>query len=199
MVEVFLSLIFMVGIFYILRYRFNLKKAAETSNDALYPKSKEEFSSILLPGEWLEMEPLTKDSKSYRIVKWGTYASMILLIMLLGAVLATDWLDSRSFFTVYFFFIIISAIKHRGNFFILPKGIILNARYHPLSEVKHYEIEKIKRWHELYGLDERVNNGYKLSFKIRNKMIQPGYVIIKDEEEAGKIKELLEKKGITGA
>ncbi len=96
-VDVFLLLIFIIGIYYILRYRFNLKKAAETSKDALYPKSKEEFSSILLPGEWLEMEPLTKDSKSYKVVKWGTYASMILLILLLGAVLATDWLDSRSF------------------------------------------------------------------------------------------------------
>ncbi|MGF2614834.1 hypothetical protein FZC84_08290 [Rossellomorea vietnamensis] len=199
MVDVFLLLIFIIGIYYILRYRFNLKKAAETSKDALYPKSKEEFSSILLPGEWLEMEPLTKDSKSYKVVKWGTYASMILLILLLGAVLATDWLDSRSFFTVYFFFIIISAIKHRGNFFILPKGIILNARYYPVSEVKHYEIEKIKRWHELYGLDERADNGYKLSFKIRNKVIQPNYVIIENDEQLGKIKGLLEEKGVTGA
>ncbi|WP_240189768.1 hypothetical protein [Bacillus sp. P14.5] len=103
------------------------------------------------------------------------------------------------FFTVYFFFIIISAIKHRGNFFILPKGIILNARYYPVSEVKHYEIEKIKRWHELYGLDERADNGYKLSFKIRNKVIQPNYVIIENDEQLGKIKGLLEEKGVTGA
>ncbi|TYS14451.1 hypothetical protein FZC78_18335 [Rossellomorea vietnamensis] len=199
MLDVFFLLVFLLGIYFILRYRFNLKKAAETSTDALYPKSKEEFSSILLPGEWLEMEPLTKESKSYRVVNWGTYGSVILLVILLVVLLATDWLDSLFSISAYFFFIILSAIRHRGNFFILPKGIILNARYYPLSEVKHYETEKIIRWHELYGLDERADNGYKLSFKIRNKVIQPNYVIVENDEQLGRIRDLLDKQGITGA
>ncbi|MGM0846248.1 MAG: hypothetical protein ACQEUT_14825 [Bacillota bacterium] len=197
MIDVFFLLIFLLGIFFILRYQFNLKKAVETSKEALYPRDREEFSSILLPGEWLEMEPLTKDSKSLKIVKWGTIGALILLVMLLLVVLATDWLNSQFFMTVYFFFVIITAIRHRGNFYILPKGIILNARYYSFSEIKQCETEKIIRWHELYGLDERADNGYKLSFKLRNKLIQPNYVVIENEEEIEKIKSLLEKTEVT--
>lgn len=198
MVNLFFILIFGLGIYYIVRYRFNLKKAAETSKEALFPKSKEEFSSILLPGEWLEMEPLTKESKSYRVVKWGTFAALVFLMLLLAAVLFTDWLDTQFFGVSYLFFIILSAVRHRGNFFILPEGVILNARFYTFSEIKLYEAERIIRWHELYGLDQRADNGYKLSFKKKNKLFQPNYVVLQHQNQMEKILGLLEEKGVSG-
>lgn len=198
MVNGLFAVIFILGIYYLIQYRLNLKKAADTSKKALYPKSAEEFSSVLLPVEWKEMEPLTKKSKSYRVVKWGTYAALFLMALLLWAVLATDWLDTSFFSVAYIFFIIISSIRHRGNFFILPQGIILNARYYPFSEIKQYETERIIRWHELYGLDSRVDNGFKLNFKIKNKLFQPHYVIIENVEQLEKIAGMLEKQGVTG-
>jgi hypothetical protein len=198
MTNLLFGIIFLAGIFLLIRFRLNLKKAAESAPAALYPQGPDEFSSVLLPGEWLEMEPLTKESKSYRVVKWGTYAALALLIILLGIVIGTDWLDTQFIMISYMFFAILSAIRHRGNFFILPRGIILNARYYSFSEIKYYETEKIIRWHELYGLDHRVNNGCKLSFKIKNKLFQPNFVVIQNEEHLEKITQLLEKQGVTG-
>ncbi|WP_421383722.1 hypothetical protein ACOJQI_03830 [Bacillus salacetis] len=198
MIDFLFGLIFLAGVYYLVRYRFNLKKAAESAPAALYPKSKEEFSGILLPGEWLEMEPLNKQSKSYRVVKWGTYAALAVLMILLGVVLATDWMEPQFFSFSYMFFMILSAVRHRGNFFILPEGIILNAKYYSFSEIKYYETERIIRWHELYGLDERVNKGYKLDFKIKNKLFQPSCVVIEHEEQLNKIAGLLKKQGVTG-
>jgi hypothetical protein len=192
------GLIFMTGIYFLVRFRLNLKKAADSASTALYPKSTEEFSGILLPGEWLEMEPLTKQSKSYRVVNWVTYAALAILILLLGVVIATDWLGIQLFSFSYIFFMVLNAIRHRGNFFILPDGIILNARYYSFSEIKVYETERIILWHELYGLEQRANNGYKLSFKIKHKMIQPGFVVIEHKEQLEKITKLLEKQGVIG-
>ncbi|RIW27653.1 hypothetical protein D3H55_22690 [Bacillus salacetis] len=198
MLNLLFGFIFISGIYYLVRYRLNLRKAAESAPAAVYPQSKEEFSGILLPGEWLEMEPLNKESKSYRVVNWGTYAALALLFSLLGVVLATDWLDTQFIMVSYLFFIILSAIRHRGNFFILPNGVILNARYYPFSDIKVYETERIVRWHELYGLDERADNGYKLAFKIKNKWLQPHYVVIQHKEQLDKVTALLKRKGVTG-
>jgi hypothetical protein len=198
MVDLLFVLIFITGVYYLVQYRLNLRKAANSAQTAIYPQGAEEFSSILLPGEWLEMEPLTKDSKSYRVVKWGTYAALILLTLLLGVVLATDWVDTSFFSFTYFFFIIISAIRHRGNFFILPKGIILNARYYSFAQIKYYEAERIIRWHELYGLDPRADNGYKLTFKIKNKLFQPNFLVVENSEQLEKISSLLEQNGVAG-
>ncbi|WP_456272279.1 hypothetical protein [Bacillus sp. AK031] len=198
MVDLLFVLIFITGVYYLVQYRLNLKKAADTARTAIYPESAEEFSGILLPGEWLEMEPLTKDSKSYRIVNWGTYAALVLLSLLLWAVLATDWGETSFFSVAYIFFILISAIRHRGNFFILPKGIILNARYYSFSQIKCYETERIIRWHELYGLDSRADNGYKVAFKIKNKLFQPNFIVVENAEQLQKISSLLEKNGVEG-
>ncbi|WP_409252965.1 hypothetical protein V1502_03275 [Bacillus sp. SCS-153A] len=198
MINLFFLLIFGLGIYHLLRYRLNLKKAAETSKEALFPTSKKELSSILLPGEWLEMEPLTKDSTSYRVVKWGTLAALVLLTLLLWVILFTNWVDTMFFSISYLFFLIISAVRHRGNFFVLPGGIILNARYYHFSEIKIYEAEKIIKWHELYGLDPRANNGYKLSFKIKNKLFQPNFLVIQHQEQMEKIWGLLEENGVSG-
>jgi hypothetical protein len=198
MVNLLFGVIFISGIYYLVRYRLSLRKAAESAPAAVYPQSKEEFSGILLPGEWLEMEPLNKQSRSYQVVKWGTYAALALLITLLGVVLATDWLETQFFMVSYLFFMILSAIRHRGNFFILPKGVILNSRYYSFSEIKFYETEKIVRWHELYGLDQRADNGFKLTFKIKTKWLQPNYVVIQHPEQLNRITDLLKKQGVAG-
>lgn len=197
MVDLLFISIFIVGVYYIIRYRFNLKKAVVSSKTAMYPQEPGEFTSILLPGEWKEMEPLDDRSKSYRFVKWGTSAVLMLLLLQLWVVLATDWLDTSFFSAAYLFFVIISAVRHRGNFFILSEGIILNARYYSFSQITYYKTEKVSLGHELYGLDSRVDNGFKLTFNIKNKLFHPDYVIVEDRENLDKITSMLEKHGIT--
>lgn len=191
--------IFIFAIYYLVRYQFNLRKAAEVSQMALFPSSKEEFSSMLIPTEWKEMEPLKKAAKSYLYVKWGTVAALVLLTSLMGIVLFTDWLGSSFFSFAYFFFAIINAIPHRGNLYIFQEGIILNGRYYHQKQIKSYQIEEIVRWHELYGLDDRVNYGYKLSFHVKKfRFIEPNYIVVTEREQLDKIVHLLNKQGISG-
>jgi hypothetical protein len=187
---------FILGVYYLINYRLRIKKAADLSKDALYPKINDEFSSILLPTEWKEMEPLAKNTKSYQYVKWGTFIALVLLSVLLWIVLATEWLGSSFFSVVYLFILIISSIKHRGNLFILSKGIILNGKFYSSNQIKNYQIEKIVRWHELYGLDDRLNNAYKMTFKIKKELIPPNNIVVKDTNYLERMILLLDKQGI---
>ncbi|MFZ3589444.1 hypothetical protein ACOI1C_09215 [Bacillus sp. DJP31] len=93
-IDILFSVMYILGAYYLIIYRLNLKKAADLSMGALYPKKEEEFSSILLPIGWKEMEPLTKEKKSYQFVKWGTPLALGLLTVLVVIVLSTDWLGS---------------------------------------------------------------------------------------------------------
>lgn len=174
----------------------SLKKAAETSKESLFPVKKDEYQSILIPHEWKEMEPINKNSKSYQLAKWGTFAALILLSLLILVVLTTDWLNTSFISFAYFFFVIISAIKHRGNLFILPKGIILNGRYFSNASIKFYEIEKIIRWHELYGLHSRVDNAYKITIKVKGNFFHNHFVVMENPAYLVKIINLLDQQGI---
>lgn len=168
------------------------------SNVAIYPKKESEFASILIPIEYKEMVPLTKNTRSYQLVKWSTMIALILIAGLLGIVVTTDWLGSAYFNIVYLFFAIISAFKHQGNFYVIPNGIILHGKYYPSNQIKHYQIEQIVRWHELYGYDSRVDNAYKLTFKVKQRLFQPNYIVVEDFAHLEKITSLLDNQGIAG-
>ncbi len=193
--RVLFTIIFLFGIGYLIRYRLNLKKAAELTKGAQYPKNKSEFASILIPTEWKEMEPLTKLTKSYQFVKWATVTALLLLAGLAWIVLATDWLNSAFFTIAYLFFWMISSIQHRGNLYLLPNGLIMNGKYYSIHQIKHYETEQIVRWHELYGLDPRVNNAYKLTIKSKRRF-QSHFFIVEDCNHLEQIQTILEKQGI---
>lgn len=144
------------------------------------------------------MGPLTKNTKSYLYVNWGTFAALVLLAVLLGIVLSTNWLGTDFLNLAFIFFLIISAVRHQGNLFILPKGIILNGKYYSSNQINSYESEQIIRWHELYGLDSRVNNAYKLTINVKKKFVQPDYIVVKDRTHLEKITALLDQQGISG-
>jgi hypothetical protein len=190
--------VFIVGAMHLLQYRFNLMKAVHISKDALYPKNKDEFSSILLPPQWKEMQPITFKTRSYQYVKWGTNIALMLLIFLLLGVLFTDWLRSSYLSVAYLFFVIINAIKHQGNLFILENGIIINGKYYSTNKIKNYDIEQIIRWHHLYGLHSRVNYAYKLTFNLKNKLFGSNYIVVEDQVHLDQIMVLLDQQGITG-
>jgi hypothetical protein len=176
----------------------NLKKAADYAKDALFPINENEFTSIIVPAEWKPMEPLAKNTKSYRYVKWGTAAVLVVLTVLLVVVITTDLLTSAYFSLAYIFFAVINSVRHRGSLFILPKGIILNGKFVSFSQIKHYQTEQIVRWHHLYGLDSKINNGYKLTFKLKMTFFQPQYLVVTDAKQLEKITQLLERSGVVG-
>ncbi|WP_307847720.1 hypothetical protein [Metabacillus bambusae] len=198
MINILFTIMFVLGVNYLINYQLRIKKAADLSKDTLFPNIDDEFSSILLPIEWKEMEPLAKNTKSYQYVKWGTIIALVLLTVLLWIVLATDWLGSSFLSIVYLFIVIISSIKHRGNLFILSKGIILNGKFYSSNQIKYYQIEKIVRWHELYGLDDRLNNAYKMTFKIKKELFPPNYIVVKDADYLERMILLLDEQGIPG-
>ncbi|MGF3102933.1 hypothetical protein [Rossellomorea sp. DUT-2] len=195
-INLFFSAIFIIGIVYLIRFRLNLKFSAEKAGNALYPTNEKDMNSIVIPSEFKVMQPLTKGTRSYRWVKWGTVGVITLLTALLAVVYWTDMLHQSIFSIVYLFFILISSIKHRGNFYLLAEGLILNGYYVHWSRVKGYKVEKIIKWHELYGLDDKINQGYKLGVKVKNKWIQPQFVVIRDHDQLDRILTLLEKHGV---
>jgi len=195
-INLFFMIIFIIGIVYLIRFRLNLKYSAEKAINALYPTNEEDIYSIVIPNEFKVMQPLTKETKSYQWVKWGTVGVISLLTALLAVVYFTDMLHQSIFSVVYLFFILISSIKHRGNFYLLAEGLILNGYYVPWSRVKGYEVEKIIKWHELYGLDDKINQAYKLEVNVKNKWIQPQFVVVRNQKHLDRILSLLEKQGV---
>ncbi|MGM0851143.1 MAG: hypothetical protein ACQEWI_00775 [Bacillota bacterium] len=195
-VNLFFIVIFIIGIVYLIRFRLNLKYAAEKAGNALYPTRQEDMNSIVIPSEFKVMQPLTKETKSYQWVNWGTVGVITLLTALLAVVYWTEMLHESIFSIVHLFFILISSIKHRGNFYLLAEGLILNGYYVPWGRVKGYEVEKIIKWHELYGLDDKINYGYKLEVKVKNKWFQPQFVVVRDQVQLDRILALLKKHGV---
>lgn len=196
--NVIFSVIFIISIYYLILNRLNIKKAADLTNNALFPQREEEFQSVLVPGEWKEMQPLSKDTRSYKYVKWGTLAAISIILFIIVAVVTTDFLGSSFFSIAYILFAIIRLVQHRGNFYLLPDGIILHGRFYSFRQVKAYEIEQIVRWHDLYGLDDRLNNSYKLTIQVKSIFPQQNFVVIEDKTYLERIVALLQKNGITG-
>lgn len=183
---------------YLLSYWLNINKAAERTTEAIFPKQKVEYAHILIPTEWREMQPLSKHTRPYQIVKWGTVATILIITILLWIVFTTDWFESAFLNVVYLFCILISAIRHPGNFYLLDKGIILNGRYYSMNQVKSFHVEKIIRWHDLYGYDQRVNNGYKVSIIVKRAFIQPSFIVVDDLVYLEKMIKLLKQQGVLG-
>lgn len=196
--DILFSAIFILGVYYLIQYRLNIKKAADYTKDALFPRSEEDFHKVLIPSEWKEMQPLSKTSKSYLYVKWGTAGAIVLLLALLVVVLTTDLIGSSFFSFAYFFFAIISLVHHKGNLYLLANGIILHGRYYPFHKVKSYEVEQIVRWHELYGLSDRLNNSFKLSIKVKSWLPQQSLVVIEEISDVERIIQFFEDNGISG-
>jgi len=199
MLNLLFCFLFILGVYYLIRNQLNLKKAAEISHQALYPRTEAEFASVLLPPEWKEMESPSKRDKSYLYVKWGTIMALVLLTIVLGIVLFTNWLDSSIFSIAYFLFAIIRVVPNRGNLFVFSRGIILNGRYYSSGQIQNYEVEEIVRWHELYGLHDRLNYGFKLSLRVKSIIpFYNNYVVITNREQLNTITSLLNEQGIHG-
>ncbi|MEH7382675.1 hypothetical protein V7138_19585 [Bacillus sp. JJ1533] len=196
--NILFTIIFILGVYYLIQYRISIKKAVDLSKEALFPQTEDEFHGIFIPTEYKEMEPLSKSTKSYKFVKWGTVVAIAFLMGLLLLILTTDFLGSSFFSLAYLFFAIISAVRHRGNLFILPKGIILQGRYFSYSRVKEYKVERIIRWHDLYGINDRMNFGYKLTIKVKGIFPFVNFVVIEKEAHLERILELLETHGVQG-
>ncbi|WP_409274963.1 hypothetical protein V1499_07140 [Neobacillus sp. SCS-31] len=194
--SILFAIISIIGIYCLIRNFINLKKAIDLAGNALFPVTEEQFSSVLIAREWKNTSRLSKETKSYQIVKWGTGAVLILLTALLVLVMYIDWLSSSLFSSAYLFYLILNAVKHPGNFYIVPNGIILESKFISSSDIKEYSVEKIVRWHALYGLDSRANNGFKVSFDFKNKLTPPDYVVITNKKELETVIELLNAQGI---
>lgn len=190
------TFLFIAGVYYLLRYSYIIMSAVERSKEAVYPRTDEEFKNIIIPNEWKEMKPLTKNTKSYKLVQWGTAIAIVVLGILFIFVLVAD-VHSSFFSFVYLFGAIITAVRHPGNLFILPEGIIFHGKSFAPHQVLGYKIEQIIRWHALYGLDPRINDGYKLTIKYKVGKFQfSNFVVIREMEQLEKIEALLNKQGI---
>ncbi|BCB03726.1 hypothetical protein [Bacillus sp. KH172YL63] len=187
------------GAFHLIRHRINLKKAADKTGTAIYPASRQEMNSILIPINYKEMEPLSKRTKSYQLVKWGSRAIIAAVVCLTWFVLTTEEILQILPTVLYLFILSISTIKHRGNFYILPDGLIVNGKFIPWTRIKEYKVEKIMKYHPLYGLDDKINHAYKLSIKVKNIWLQTNYVVVRDPDSLDRILALLEERGITGS
>lgn len=120
---------------------------------------------------------------------------MILLAGILLILLVTNWLDS-AYLSIAYFFLIIRLIKFPRNLYILKDGLILNGKYYYEKKVKYDQIEQIVRWHSLYGLNSRVNNGFKLEFKVKRNFFQLNMIVIEDKRNLDKIRGILEEQEI---
>ncbi|WML39939.1 hypothetical protein RCG19_22700 [Neobacillus sp. OS1-2] len=190
------TILFIGGIYYLIRNLVNLKIAADLSAEALYPTNENEFAGIIIPNEWKQMEPLTKNTKSYQYVKWGTLTVLLVLTILLVIVLTTDWIGPPYFSLATLLFLLINSIRHQGNFFILQKGIILNGKFVSFNQIKHCETEQIVRWHALYGLDSKVNNAFRLTIRLKRTFVQPQFLVVENAVQLKKISSILHQKGV---
>lgn len=194
--DIFLLLLFIFGVYYLLRNLYHVTAGIRRVEEALYPGGEEEMKHILIPNEWKEMKPLHRDTKTYRIVQWGTVAALFALGILFVVAVVVDLNPALLPTFLYLFLAILLAVKHPGNLYILPDGMILNGRYLPTGLIRGYKTEEIVRWHELYGLDPRINNKYKLTVVLRRRFFTTKFFVVTEREELQKIERSLRKMGI---
>lgn len=190
----FTILMFLICSTYLIRHFISVHKAVELSRRVIFPATETEYKRILLPGgQWEEMQTLSRKTKSYQVVKWGTILS-ILVMLAFTIFTVTDEQRTFSFITIgYVFFSFIELVKHPGNFYLLEEGFIINGKFYRYDQVVEWKAEKVVRWSELYGLDDRVNHGYKWSVKVKRTLFQPSFVVIEDDETLNQVVDLLEK------
>ncbi|MTH53407.1 hypothetical protein GKZ89_08255 [Bacillus mangrovi] len=197
MLETLILLAFAGGSYYLLQHRKNIMKAADLSRKAIYPQTKEEFSSTLVPSEWKEMEPISKETRSYQLVKWGTPGLLLVFAGASAVILVSD-AEYNVLLLLNVFAGLFNLIKHQGNLFILEKGCIIDGKLYSFHQIKDFEAERITLSHSLYGLNSRLNKAYKLTFRYRNQWHYSRYVVIEDEKHLKKITDLLEERGVSG-
>lgn len=195
MLNLFFAILFLIGLYYLIHYRIRIEKAVNISREAIFPVNKEQFSKILIPNDWKEMELLSRKTKSYKLTHWGTIIAIILLGIIF-ILLATDKTKIYASNIVYFFLLFFHAIRHPGNLFIFHDGVILNSKYYGAKEIKNVNVEQIIRWHDLYGLHDRLNNAYKLEFTLKRSFFNKQYVVVEDKDLLEQILQLLKEQGI---
>lgn len=196
LLDIFLLLLLVFGVYYLLRNLYHVTAAIRKVEGALYPGGEEEMKHILIPNEWNEMKPLKKGAKTYRIVQWGTVAALFALGIFFVVAMVVDLNPALLPSILYLFLAILLAVKHPGNLYILPDGMILNGRYVPAGRIGGYKTEEIVRWHELYGLDSRINNKYKLTVVLNKSFFTTKFFVVTEREELQKIENLLRTLGI---
>lgn len=189
-------ILFLIGFYYLIHYRIRIEKAVHISKEAIFPKKKEEFSKILIPNDWKEMVSLNKNTYAYKWTHWGTIAAIILIILIFILALTTEWMKASFSNIIYLILLFVLSIHHPGNLFILQDGIIVDSKFFKANEISDAKIEQIVRWHDLYGLNDRVNNSYKLEFAFKKSFLLKTYVVIEDRELLEKIVQLLKAQNI---
>jgi hypothetical protein len=195
-ISLFFIVLFVFCMSYIIRQHKRLKMAIHLSRNAHFPITEDEYDGIRTAPGWKGMEPLTEESKGYRQVRLLTFLAIILMSSIVTIIIFTDWFDAAFLNIVYMFIPIMSLIKHHGSFFLLQKGIVFQGFFYPWGSIEYYEIEKIIKWHDLYGYHDKVNNGYKLSIKVKGKFTKPSYIVISNREVLDKVLKDFSKHGL---
>ncbi|WP_243290462.1 hypothetical protein [Bacillus sp. FJAT-47783] len=189
----FLTL-YLLGIGYIIFYRYQLKVSVEKIRNALDTNKIPHFQSIRIPVDWKEMEQLEKRAKGYRLAHWLTIGLISIMTTILFLVIKFKSLDEISLLMLSFVLSLhISSVLQRGNFYLLPDGLVINSMFYSWDAVQLVRVEKIVKWHELYGLDDAINDGFKLTVRVKRKLFQPQYIVVTEEEELNEMVSIFEK------
>ncbi|WP_335869510.1 hypothetical protein [Bacillus sp. 2205SS5-2] len=179
---IFYVLLF-IGVFIqVIYYRYQLRSSVYLTKQAIFPMEQAQYETIRIAPEWNAMQPFTSTSKRY---KWINIITLLILAFVgfLGYFVFIDQAIQEQFILVIYLLASVPGwMKQPGNIYIVKKGVILHGLFYRWSEVKSYEVEKVVKWHSLYGYHEKVNNGYLLKVRIKRKWLQPEAVVFSDKK-----------------
>ncbi|MEI5907480.1 hypothetical protein WAK64_10465 [Bacillus spongiae] len=180
---------------WLIYYQYQIRKAMQLTEEALFPQ-KDQYEKVLTPYAWTEMRPLTKDAKSYKYYNWLTVVIVLLLIAMFYFVFIDKTIQGNVIVTSYLLLSMTNLIRLPASFYLIPNGLILNGFFYPWSKINSYEVERIVKWHSMYGLHEKINNGYCVRFQIKKRWLRPQPIVISDYETFHFINNYLIERGI---
>ncbi|WP_243387708.1 hypothetical protein [Bacillus kexueae] len=189
-VHSFIILLYGFIVFVILFYRYQLKKSLERveSGEGI------SFYSVRRENDWKAVQPLSRKSKDYLIIHWCAIALPFLYAGILFIIFVFNILDTWFFiYGNFLLFHILPFLMRRFYFYLLNDGLIIHGVFYHWDKIERVEVEKITKWHPLYGLDKEINDGYRIVFFLNQKMNRKQTIVLVDEEEKNTIVDEIEK------
>ncbi|KUP08609.1 hypothetical protein Q73_05305 [Bacillus coahuilensis m2-6] len=182
MLQVILTVVSLFTIYFAINSIVHLKKTMVASKSSYFP-NEPEMKSILFPNEWEQMEPVNENSSSY---KWVIRGNLIAIVMTIVIYIILLKYGPVNLSTLPLFLYIITTVftgfnQRVRNLYIVEHGLIVKNKLYNKEKISFIEIEKIIKWHPLYGLSQEINNGYRIKIVKRLSLASDIVVITEDK------------------
>lgn len=188
-----LIVVYGIGVGYIIYFRYQLKISAEK----VEREGGITYQSLCQQNSWKKSQPLLKNTRDYKMIHWLAIIIPSLFGLTVIGTLLIDRLGVSFFINANMFLLYtLPLFTTKAYFYFFQDGVIINGVCYAWEKLESVQVEKITKWHPLYGLNKDINDGYRIVIHVKRKFFNKHYMIVTDQEEKDDIIKRIEKQQI---